>query len=75
MFYLSEHMSDFEKFKEKLPTKEKFYISLNSKKVSDKEYAHVLKVWDKFEMKSMKDCHNLYLKRDVLLLADVFGKI
>ena len=74
-FYPHEHLSDFEKFKEKLTTKEKFYISLNSKKVSDKEYAHVLKVWDKFEMKSMKDCHNLYLKRDVLLLADVFGKI
>ena len=32
------------------------------------------KVWNKFEMKTMKDCHNLYLKSDVLLLVDVFEK-
>ena len=30
---------------------------------------------DKFEMKTMKDYHNLYLKCDILLLADVFEKI
>ena len=27
-FYPYEYMSDFEKFKEQLPSKEKFYISL-----------------------------------------------
>ena len=43
-FYPYEYMSDFEKFKEKLPSKKKFFISLNSKKHCDKEYAHVLKV-------------------------------
>ena len=43
-------------------------------KVSDKEYEHVLKVWNKFEIKTMKDYHDLYLKYDVLLLADVFEK-
>ena len=32
------------------------------------------KVWNKFEMKTIKDCHNLYLKSDVLLLVDVFEK-
>ena len=68
-------MSDFEKFKEVLPSKEKFYSSLTDKKMSDKYYWHVLHVWNKFEMKTMKDYHNLYLKCDVLLLADVFEKI
>ena len=44
------------------------------KKNSDNKYEHVPKVWNKSEMKTMKDCHELYLKYDILLLADVFGK-
>ena len=35
---------------------------------------HVLKVWNKFEMKTMKDYHDLYLKCEVLMLAVVFEK-
>ena len=67
-------MNDFEKFKEELPSKKKFYSSLTDRKISDKEYEHVLNVWKKIEMKAVKDYHNLYLKCDVLLLADVFEK-
>ena len=67
-------MSDFEKFKEELPSKEKFYSSLANRKINDKEYEHVLNVWNKFEMKTMKDYHDVYLKCEVLLLADVFEK-
>ena len=64
-------MSDFEKFKEELYSKKR---SLTNRKISDKEYDHVLKVWNKFEMKTIKDYHDFYLKCDVLLLADVFEK-
>ena len=53
-----------------LPSKGKFYSSLTGKKISDKEYEHVLKVWDSFEMKARNDYHILHLKCDVLLLAD-----
>ena len=67
-------MSDFEKFKEELLSEEKFYSSLAGKNISDKEYEHVLKVWNKFQMKTMKDYRNLYLKCDFSLLADVFEK-
>ena len=67
-------MSDFENFKEELPSKETFYNSLTGKKISDKEYEHVFKVWNKFLMKTMKDYHDLFLKCDVLLLSDVFEK-
>ena len=43
--------------------------------MSDKKYEHVLKVWTKFEIKTMKVYHDLYLKCDVLILADVFQKL
>ena len=70
-FYPYKYKSDFEKFEEVLLSKEKFYSSLTDRKISGKEFEHV---WNKFEMKTMKDCHDVYLKCDVLLLADVFEK-
>ena len=73
-FIRYECMRNFEKFEEELRSKEEFYISLTNKKFSDKVYEHVLNVWNRFEMKMMKDYHNLYLKCDVLLLADMFEK-
>ena len=66
--------SGFEKFKEKFPSKEKFYTSLIGTKISDKEYNHVFKAWDRFEMKAMNDCHELYLKYDALFLSYVFKR-
>ena len=56
------YMTDFDKFKEKLLHKEKFYSSYTGKKINDKEYEHVLKAWNKFKTKMMKDYHNFYLK-------------
>ena len=53
-FYPYEYVGDFEKFKEELSGKEKFYSSLSNRKITDKEYEHVLNVWNKFEMKTMK---------------------
>ena len=67
-----EYTSDFKKFKEELPSKEKFYSSLTVTKISNKEYEHVIIVWNTFQMKTMKDYHDLYLRCDVLWLAGVF---
>ena len=53
-------MSDFEKFKEELPSKVKFYSLLTDKKISGKESEDVINIWNKFEMKTMKDYHDLY---------------
>ena len=68
-------MRNFKKYKEQLPSKEKFYSSLTSKNIKDEEYEYVLNVWNKSETKTMKDYHDLYLKCDILLLADVFEKL
>ena len=60
--------------KENLPSKKNFYSLLTGKSTSDKEYEHVIKNGNKFEMKTMKGFNNFYLKCDVLLLVDVFEK-
>ena len=74
-FYPYEYISDFEKFKEELPSKEKFYGLLTDRKIIDNEYEHALNVWKKIEMKKMKDYHDLCLKCNVLFLADVFRNL
>ena len=58
-----------------LPSKEKFYNSLASKTISDKEYEHVLKIWNRSEMKTIRDYDDLYLKWDILLINNVFEKL
>ena len=47
-FYPYEYPSGFEKYKEELSSNEKFYRSLRGKKISDKQYEHVLNVWGRF---------------------------
>ena len=51
--YPYEYMTDSKKFKEQLPSREKFYSFLTGKKISNKEYDYALKVWKKFETKTM----------------------
>ena len=47
---------------------------LTGKTINGKEYEHCPQVSNEFEMKTMKDYHNLYLQCGVLLLAGVFEK-
>ena len=67
-------MFNFETFSETLPSKIKFHNALNGKVISDKGYQHVLKVTNKFEIKTMEDYCDLYLKCNILSLADVSEK-
>jgi hypothetical protein len=57
---------------DKLPSKQSFYSSLTDDEISDVDYQHAMNVWDSFGCKTFRDYHDLYLKTDVLLLADVF---
>ena len=65
-----EFMDSFEKFNFTFPEKDAFFSQLSGK-VSDEDYFHAKEVWKKFGMKSLGEYHDLYLKTDVFLLADV----
>ena len=74
--YPYEYMDSWGRFSEtRLPDKEKFYSKLNDEHITDDEYAHAQTVWETFECKTLGDYHDLYVKTDVALLADVFENI
>ncbi|XP_068704787.1 uncharacterized protein [Montipora foliosa] len=70
--YPYDFMDSFDKFNEKLPPKEEFYSILNDEHISGDQYKHAQNVWNTFNLKNMGEYHDLYLKSDILLLADVF---
>ena len=73
--YPYEYMNSFKKFSEdKLPDRCKFFSSLKDVCISEKDYLKANNIWNVFKMNTMGDYHDLYLKTDVLLLADVFEK-
>jgi hypothetical protein len=55
-----------------LPQKEKFYLRLNDEDISDEDYHHAQTIWKEFGCKTFKDYYVLYIKFDVLQVADVF---
>ena len=73
--YRYEYMNSWSKFEEKsLPSIDNFYSKLNMSGISDEDYAHAEKVWKEFGLRSLGECHDLYLKTDVILLSNVFEK-
>ena len=71
--YPYDYMDSFSRFEEtKLPAKEEFYCILNDEHITDDAYKHAKNVWTTFNMQNLGEYHDLYLKSDVLLLADVF---
>ena len=79
-------MDSFKGFgEEKLPDRVCFYRSVKDRAtgdngvkldshMSDEDYLTCNKIWNEFNMKNMSDYNNHYLKKDVLLSADVFHK-
>ena len=73
--YPYDYVDDLSKLEEtQLPPIEEFYSKLDKKNIKEEDYYHAIRVWDVFNCKTIRDYHDLYLKTDVLLLADVFQK-
>ena len=73
--YPYEYMDNFKKFSEdKLPDRSKLFSFLKDVCISEKGYLKAVNVWNVFKMNTAGDYHDLYLKTDVLLVANVFEK-
>ncbi|CAL1293464.1 unnamed protein product [Larinioides sclopetarius] len=71
--YPYEYMTSFCKFDEtELPPRSAFHSSLTNEGITEEEYEHARNVWKSFNIQNLGDYHDLYVKTDVILLADVF---
>ena len=72
-YYPYEWVDDIDKLNHiGLPEIADFYTSLKREHMKTEEYQHAQHVYKTMKCKSFGDYHYLYLKCDVLLLADVF---
>lgn len=67
-----EYMDSFKKFDEPIPDIGKFYNTLKEEDLEEEEYERLKKVCRLFNIVTLGDLHDLYLKIDVLILASVF---
>ena len=80
--YPYKWVDDYRKFLyPRLPPKEAFYSRSNDGKrgkgnghITNEQNEHLKNVWKEFGFKTFRDFHNHYLKKDVLLLADIFER-
>ena len=71
--YPYDYMDSLKKFEDtSFPCIEDCYSQLNKEEMDVQDYERALKVWDTFDVSNMGEYHDLSLKTDVLLLADVF---
>ena len=78
--YPYEWVDSYKKFLyPRLPPKESFYSSIEDGKrgkgdgyISCRQYLHLKVVWEEFGFKNFRDFHNHYLKKDVLLLVEIY---
>ena len=51
--------------------KDDFYSNVNMDSITDVDYMHTKRVCNYFEIKNFGDHHDLYIKSNTLLLADI----
>ena len=71
--YPYEYMDSWERFNEtSLPSKKEFYSNLNMEDIDEIDYRHGNNVLKSFKLENLGNYHDLYVKSDTLLSADVF---
>ena len=71
--YPYDYITNFDVLNEsKLPKMKKFYSKLTNEKCNMNDYLRAMKVWKTFKCNKLMDYHMIYLKSDVLLLADIW---
>ena len=71
--YPYDYMDSFNRFEEtENPSKQAYYSILNDQEITDEDYEHSIKIWKEDKIKNLGEYHDLYLKIDVLLLAEIF---
>ena len=70
--YPYEYMDEWNKFNQKvLPSKESFCSNLTLENITKTDYAHTNNVFKKFNINNLGEYHDLYVRSDTLLLADI----
>ena len=71
--YPYEYIDEWDKFNEKvLPGKDSFFSNLTLENISEIDYVHANNVFKKFNINNLGEYHDLYVRSDTLLLADIF---
>ena len=71
--YPYEYVNSWDRFNEtQLPPIDAFYSNLKMSSKSKDEYQHAQRVCKEFGIQNLGDYHDLYLRTDVVLLANVF---
>ncbi|XP_060876104.1 uncharacterized protein LOC132949299 [Metopolophium dirhodum] len=71
--YPYEYTDSWERLEDRrLPRKRDFFSTLTETSIKESDFEHAKEVWDHFDCETLGDYSDLYLKIDVLLLADVF---
>ena len=71
--YPYEYVNSWDRFNEtQLPPIDAFYSNLNMSSISEDDYRHAQRVWKEFGICDLGDYHDLYLRTDVVLLANMY---
>ena len=71
--YPYEYINSWDLFGEtQLPPTNAFYSNLNMSSISKEDYQHAQKVWEEFGTRNLGDYRDLYLRTNVVLVANVY---